>query len=512
MLFRTLVLLGCVLACSSVQAVQVDTAWVRTYGSTAPDILMDITVDAAGFIYTTGYVWGGASKDNIAILKYDPDGDTAWARIFDGPASGNDRGNGVAVDVGGNVYVCGMSDTTNGLSDWVVLKYLPDGQLDWRSRIGGFLQREEATDIAIDDSGHVFVTGTNLLGSSVNINTVKYSSAGAILWQESYDGAAHGYDYPHGLALDSAGNAIVCGQTSTGVSGVVYVTLKYNSAGGLQWERTYDSPSLIDMALAVGVDGSDNIYVTGINQPLSGIDVGITTLKYTPSGDTLWAKLYDDPFGAEDYARDLAVDAAGNAYIAASTNGGFLGQQFTVMKYDPDGDTSWVRTFPGAPTQGSDAQAVTVDALGRIYATGTIAQPSPNDQDLLVVSLGPDGSTRWTEQYSSPGANGDIGTEVAVAGPGEVVVGGDFDGGNSTFEDFLTIKYFDWVCGDANGNGFVNISDAVYLLNYIFSSGPAPNPLLAGDANCSGGINISDAVYLINYIFSGGPMPCAACP
>ncbi len=68
-----------------------------------------------------------------------------------------------------------------------------------------------------------------------------------------------------------------------------------------------------------------------------------------------------------------------------------------------------------------------------------------------------------------------------------------------------------YLCGDANGSGSINISDAVYLIAYIFSGGPAPSPLLAGDANCSGSVNISDAVYLIAYIFSGGPAPCAAC-
>jgi hypothetical protein len=69
----------------------------------------------------------------------------------------------------------------------------------------------------------------------------------------------------------------------------------------------------------------------------------------------------------------------------------------------------------------------------------------------------------------------------------------------------------DYLCGDANGSGSVNISDAVYLIAYIFSGGPAPSPWLAGDANCSGSVNISDAVYLIAYIFSGGLAPCAGC-
>jgi hypothetical protein len=65
--------------------------------------------------------------------------------------------------------------------------------------------------------------------------------------------------------------------------------------------------------------------------------------------------------------------------------------------------------------------------------------------------------------------------------------------------------------GDANSDGLVNISDAVYLIAYIFSGGTAPSPLLAGDFNCSGSVNISDAVYLISYIFNGGLAPGAGC-
>lgn len=69
-----------------------------------------------------------------------------------------------------------------------------------------------------------------------------------------------------------------------------------------------------------------------------------------------------------------------------------------------------------------------------------------------------------------------------------------------------------FVCGDADGSQVVSISDAVFLINYIFAGGPAPNPILRGDVDCSGSTSISDAVYLINYIFAGGPVPCAACP
>ncbi len=66
-----------------------------------------------------------------------------------------------------------------------------------------------------------------------------------------------------------------------------------------------------------------------------------------------------------------------------------------------------------------------------------------------------------------------------------------------------------YVEGDADGSGIVTISDAVFLISYIFGGGSAPDPLAAGDANCDGLITISDAVYLISYIFGGGPAPCA---
>lgn len=61
--------------------------------------------------------------------------------------------------------------------------------------------------------------------------------------------------------------------------------------------------------------------------------------------------------------------------------------------------------------------------------------------------------------------------------------------------------------GDANRDGNVSVSDVVYLINYLFKGGPAPNPLNIADANCDGDISVSDAVYLINYLFKGGPPP-----
>jgi hypothetical protein len=64
--------------------------------------------------------------------------------------------------------------------------------------------------------------------------------------------------------------------------------------------------------------------------------------------------------------------------------------------------------------------------------------------------------------------------------------------------------------GDANNDGQVNVGDAVYMINYVFKSGPAPTPyaVCSGDANCDCQANVGDAVYIINYVFKSGPPPC----
>jgi hypothetical protein len=85
-----------------------------------------------------------------------------------------------------------------------------------------------------------------------------------------------------------------------------------------------------------------------------------------------------------------------------------------------------------------------------------------------------------------------------------VRVSDDEDGNPSDESDgFFTI----FLAGDANSDEGVNSADIVYLINYLFVYGPAPQPLDAGDANCDGKINSADVTYLINYLFIGGPPP-----
>ncbi|MBU2100427.1 hypothetical protein KKB11_04300, partial [Candidatus Micrarchaeota archaeon] len=76
------------------------------------------------------------------------------------------------------------------------------------------------------------------------------------------------------------------------------------------------------------------------------------------------------------------------------------------------------------------------------------------------------------------------------------------------FTDFTFTFGEEWLCGDADSSGAVDIDDVMYLVDYIFTGGPAPNPLLIGDVDGSGNIDIDDIIYLIDYVFLGGPAPC----
>jgi hypothetical protein len=62
-------------------------------------------------------------------------------------------------------------------------------------------------------------------------------------------------------------------------------------------------------------------------------------------------------------------------------------------------------------------------------------------------------------------------------------------------------------CGDCNNDGTIDIGDVVYLVNYLYKNGSAPDPPLAGDCNCDATVDLGDVVYLINYLFKQGSSP-----
>lgn len=134
-----------------------------------------------------------------------------------------------------------------------------------------------------------------------------------------------------------------------------------------------------------------------------------------------------------------------------------------------------------------------------------------------LVSSGGTGVISWADSGSTLSGSG---LTLSAAGliSGTVTsptvisftVGASDAVGSRDYRPFTIIFLRGYVCGDANGDARLNVGDPVYLIDYIFKSGSAPNPSNSGDANCDAKVNVGDAVYLINYIFKGGSAPC--CP
>lgn len=114
---------------------------------------------------------------------------------------------------------------------------------------------------------------------------------------------------------------------------------------------------------------------------------------------------------------------------------------------------------------------------------------------LALVNTGQIGGKPYSASVADFDADGDL--DLAVT---------DFSGvGRVTVLNNVNPEY---IRGDANDDGAINIGDAVYIVSYVFRGGPAPQHPKAADANCDGNVNIGDAVYIVTYIFRAGPPPC----
>jgi hypothetical protein len=439
--------------------------WNKTYDgeNNDNDNAYGIAVDAEGYVYITGRSDMATAGYDCQTIKYDPSGNKVWNVSYD--AGGTDTGRSITVDDSGYVFVASSSQNyVNGASDtdWVIIKYNSSGQHEWNiSYNGPDNNYDYAIDIALDDSGNIYVTGSSEMGGNArDILTRKYNSAGSLLWSMSYD-QGEGIDQGYGIALDSSGNVYVAGivyinsdyayyiisYNSTGShrwnsthpptpgydgyaydiyekNGFVYVTgrfnnnyttLKLNSSTGSQlWNVTYDRGS-IEEAYGVVADSSDNVYVTGYN----GLD--FFTIKYDSSGNEIWNHSFDSA-GSTDTARDMVMDYNGDLYITGdSYHGGVLGYDYHTIKLIQK------ETMP----TGSGTPFFT-NASSNPLQTNSL---SPGQSELVIF---------WVN------SSGDIGTT------NEMLSVASFNPANQS--DPWTIEITGSDAGSGEGKGYVNVS------------------------------------------------------
>ena len=299
--------------------------------------------------------------------------EVTWAQSAGGSFS--DKGNDIAVDGYGNIYVVGNFEDTAlfgagtlysvvlvsaGSSDIFLAKYAPDSTLLWAQSAGG-LGFDIGVGIAVDTSVNVVITGffggTAIFGQgqpgmvaltgagSSDIFIAEYAGDGTVLWAESAGGSED--DYGEDIDIDLNNDIIVTGSFSniatfgSGQVGAISLSskgykniflAKYGSDGTLLWAIKAGGANF-DYGYGVASDMDNHVFITGqfsaiatfgggqpdsVNLTCSGT-LDIFVAKYSSSGTFLWAEGEGGPDWDDGSA--ISVDPWGNVIVT----GGFIG-------------------------------------------------------------------------------------------------------------------------------------------------------------------------------------------
>jgi hypothetical protein len=450
-------------------------------GGSGPDQAAGIAVDGAGNVYVTGFTQsvdfpkvnqipaacevrtarscGSGSAYDAFVTKINAAGNALVYSSYLG-GSGEDQGNGIAVDSSGNAYltgstnsfdfprvnqipgVCNGSCGTGADNDAFVTKINAAGTaLVYSSLVGGSGDENGYgfAGIAVDGSGSAYLTGTT-----------------------------DSTDFPQVNQIPGACNGS-CGSGSTDV----FVT-KINAAGSALVYSSYLGGSGTDIGFGITVDSSGNVYATGltgssdfprVNQIPgacngscgAGINYDVYVTKTNAAGTAL---VYSSYLGgsADDYGRGIAVDASGNAYVAgraSSTDFPQVNQIPGVCPQDSCGafaaqinaaGSALVYSSRFGGSSGTQAHAIAVDGSGSAYITG-----ETQSDDFPQVNQIP-GACRGS---CGTGANRD-GFVTKINAAGGALVYSSYLGGS----------------GDDNGGSIVcNAGIAVDSLHYAYLSG-----------------------------------------
>jgi hypothetical protein len=416
----------------------------------------------------------------------------------------------MARDNSGNIYVAATSYPTSGPEAIYVWKYNSSGVIQWtRSYSPPGTTMGGLSTITMDASSNVIVTGTWYYNDSFGhykTSTVKYNASGTQLWAVETS-VGYFFNTAHAITTDAAGNIYITGSTMTSSTSTEdYLTFKLDANGVLQWSATYDGTAGgYDVALAIALDASGNVYITGQSEgqirtrglPSTTINTGddYMTIKYDPMGHILWSnRYYSAQANYSDVASSLVLDASGNAYVTGGANN--VG---TTVAYSSAGSQLWV-------TKGASQNntAIAKDASGNIIVAGYNTAGQGSLQTYYIVKYTSAGAISWTRTYQSGiNHNGPYPPLLAVDAQSNVYMAGvvmTAASTNLTGYNFVTMKLsssgaFIW---SAIYNGPTNNSDVPSALVLYQSSSVVvsnyPSVYVAGATDYSGSSSYSTVV------------------
>jgi uncharacterized delta-60 repeat protein len=332
-----------------------------------------------------------------------------WVARYDGPDSYIDSSFAIVVDSNDNIYVTGESIDSGTAEDYLTIKYSPDtNQPVWIARYDGpgydyQGYSDHARAIVADSDDNIYVTGFSHFVQYPDYATVKYSpDSNQPVWIARYNGPGDGPDVATAMASDSNDNIYVTGYSEGSAPYYDYATIKYSpDSNEPVWVARYSAPpgNSDDMAQAIVIDGSDNIYVTGIGY------YDYLTIKYSPdSNQPVWIARYNGPGNGYDWAEAIAVDSNDNIYVTGRSIGSATGYyDYATTKYSPDSNQPvWVVRYNGPDEHDmwDRVYAIAMDSNDNIYVTG-YSEGSGTYVDYTTIKYSPDYSC-------TPQINGDF--------------------------------------------------------------------------------------------------------
>ncbi|MBK9332688.1 MAG: SBBP repeat-containing protein [Ignavibacteria bacterium] len=431
-----------VMSVMSMYSTNIKAQWTNLYNGAgdAEDRANYITVDSKKNTYVTGSSKGIGSNYDYLTIKYDSNGVLKWSQRYNGPGNDMDHPTDIEFDTSGNVYVTGYSLGIGTDYDYATIKYNSNGVMQWTQRFNGpDSLYDKATELSIDNTGNIIVTGYTGISFQYDYMTIKYNSSGVEQWSKSYNGTGNYVDYANYAVTDASGNVYVTG-TSYGLdSEYDFLTIKYNSSGTLLWsQRGNGTGNTYDEAKKVLVDNSGNVYVTGDSFG-TGTGSDYLTAKYNSAGVIQWSHRYDESYNW-DYANDLEVDASGNVYITGSGYGNSNSSNITTIKYNNAGSVQWIRVYNGIASANDEGKDLVVDNSGNVYVTGLSATGpiAVIGLDMITLKYDAAGNSRGIIIYAGSGESQDNGNAIAIDNSGNIYAAGFINAAN---EDFITSKY-----------------------------------------------------------------------
>jgi len=317
--------------------------WTKTYNNSGVDVARVVEADRSGGCFVTGYSNAGPGNGNqdYLTIHFDAAGDQRWVSRLNGTGNFHDYPTAMMLGAAGYLYLTGYSwGGSTPQYDYLTFRLdTLDGDTVWTRRYDGTAaapKSDYAYDITQDDSQCVYVTGrAGEQGTWYDATTIKYTPAGTAIWVNRFDAGWLGTEGGGKVEVDRSFNVYVGGIVLDAVNDMYdFLTFRINQDNTNPWSQTFDAGVEDDDSLtAMVVDDRGNVCVTGYAYVYQG-DLDWMTIKYDPNGAKVWSAAHQTQ-GDDDQPFGIVMDERGDYYV---TGFDFAGpdENYCTVKYTED--------------------------------------------------------------------------------------------------------------------------------------------------------------------------------